>query len=73
MGHIPRSLLRCLTLKQQPLFRRGENLSRSTVRAKPRARVSAIYHQTLRKPLMSKQFNRDEGDERDVSLQTKAF
>jgi len=22
---------------------------------------------------MSKQFNRDEGDERDVSLQTKAF
>jgi len=43
------------------------------VRAKPRALVNAIYHQTLRKPLMSKQFNRDEGDERDVSLQTKAF
>jgi hypothetical protein len=42
------------------------------VRAKPRALVNAIY-QTLRKPLMSKQFNRDEGDERDVSLQTKAF
>jgi hypothetical protein len=35
-------------------------------------RLTAI-NQTLRKPLMSKQFNRDKGDERDVSLQTKAF
>jgi len=42
------------------------------VRAKPRALVNAIY-QTLRKPLMPKQFNRDEGDKRDVSLQTNAF
>ena len=52
------------------MFSRGESLLRSMVRAKPRALVNAIY-QTLRKPLMAKQFNRDEGDERDVSLQTK--
>ena len=43
------------------------------VRAKPRALVNAINTKTLRKPLMPKQFNRDEGDKRDVSLQTKAF
>ena len=55
-----------------PLFSRDESLSKSMVRAKPRALVNAIY-QTLRKPLMPKQFNRDEGDKRDVSLQKKAF
>ena len=52
------------------MFGRDESLLRSMVRAKPRALVNAIY-QTLRKPLMPKQFNRDEGDESDVSLQTK--
>ena len=72
MGLIPRSLLRCLTSMRQPLFSRDESLSKSMVRAKPRALVNAIY-QTLRKPLMSKQFNKDEGNDRDVSLQTKAF
>ena len=48
------------------MFSRDESLSRSMVRAKPRAFVNAIY-QTLRKPLMLKRFNRDEGAERQGS------
>jgi hypothetical protein len=44
LGLIPRSLLRCLTLKRQSLFGRGESLSRSMIRAKPRALVNAIYY-----------------------------
>jgi hypothetical protein len=43
------------------------------VRAKPRALLTLFTTKTLRKPLMPKQFNRDEGDGRDVSIQTKAF
>jgi hypothetical protein len=40
------------------------------VRAKPRDLVNAIYHYT-KKTINSKQFNRDEGDEKDVNLLTK--
>jgi hypothetical protein len=37
LGLIPRSLLRCLTSKRQPLFSRDEGLSRSMVKIKTKS------------------------------------